>query len=282
MHSSRRATVWQPLGLRQRIEHAQLLAPEDVGRDSRSSASLLGAVLARAVRSRPRRRLLGGQDATGAYAFRSLLDSGAVVANGRDAPIEELDPLAGIRAGVRRTIDERAVLASGAGADRRAGVPRDVCRAGLARPATSGAAAQLLPGILRRPRRARPRSVGRPRRAGRRDDGRRPLGAQPAALGLRAARFCLAPYVRENRRWPSGAMVSASAPFASTQEDPTMKHRVLISVALAALACAAVASTATGAGERAALPVPRRADRHRPEFARAAGRGRQQAALRRH
>ena len=43
----------------------------------------------------------------GAYAFRSLLDSGAVVVNGSDAPIEELDPLAGIRAGVRRSIDER-------------------------------------------------------------------------------------------------------------------------------------------------------------------------------
>src|SRR5262249_37383663 len=43
----------------------------------------------------------------GAYAFRSLLESGAVVANGSDAPIEELDPLAGIRAGGLRTIDER-------------------------------------------------------------------------------------------------------------------------------------------------------------------------------
>jgi predicted amidohydrolase YtcJ len=42
-----------------------------------------------------------------AYAFRSLLDSGAVVANGSDAPIEELDPLLGIRAGVLRTLDER-------------------------------------------------------------------------------------------------------------------------------------------------------------------------------
>ena len=40
-----------------------------------------------------------------AYAYRSLLDSGAVVANGSDAPIEELDPLAGIRAGVLRTLD---------------------------------------------------------------------------------------------------------------------------------------------------------------------------------
>src|SRR5207244_52469 len=43
----------------------------------------------------------------GAYAYRSLLDSGAVLANGSDAPIEELDPLAGIRAGVLRTLDER-------------------------------------------------------------------------------------------------------------------------------------------------------------------------------
>ena len=43
-----------------------------------------------------------------AYAFRSLWDSGALVVNGSDAPIEELDPLAGICAGVLRTLDERA------------------------------------------------------------------------------------------------------------------------------------------------------------------------------
>ncbi len=42
-----------------------------------------------------------------AYAFRSLLASGAVVVNGSDAPIEDLDPLLGIRAGVLRTLDER-------------------------------------------------------------------------------------------------------------------------------------------------------------------------------
>src|SRR5262249_38135848 len=43
----------------------------------------------------------------GAYAFRSLLETGAMLANGSDAPIEELDPLAGVRAGVLRSIDER-------------------------------------------------------------------------------------------------------------------------------------------------------------------------------
>ena len=39
--------------------------------------------------------------------LRSLLESGALVANGSDAPVEELDPLAGIAAGVLRTIDDR-------------------------------------------------------------------------------------------------------------------------------------------------------------------------------
>jgi predicted amidohydrolase YtcJ len=43
----------------------------------------------------------------GAYAYRSLLDAGALLANGSDAPVEELDPLAGIVAGVLRTLDER-------------------------------------------------------------------------------------------------------------------------------------------------------------------------------
>jgi predicted amidohydrolase YtcJ len=43
----------------------------------------------------------------GAYAFRSLIDSGAVVVNGSDAPIEELDPWAGIVSGVLRTADDR-------------------------------------------------------------------------------------------------------------------------------------------------------------------------------
>ena len=48
-----------------------------------------------------------GDQLPGSYAFRSLWDSGAVIVNGSDAPVEELDPLAGIRAGVLRTIDER-------------------------------------------------------------------------------------------------------------------------------------------------------------------------------
>jgi predicted amidohydrolase YtcJ len=97
---------WEPLGLRQRIEHAQLLAPEDVTRFGR-----LGVTASVQFSHAPSDRDLADRfwagKTDGAYAFRSLKDSGAVLCNGSDAPIEELDPLAGICAGVRRTLDDR-------------------------------------------------------------------------------------------------------------------------------------------------------------------------------
>jgi predicted amidohydrolase YtcJ len=97
---------WQPLGLRHRIEHAQLLTPEDLPR-----FAALGIAASVQFSHAPSDRDLadrfwGGLE-SGPYAFRSLLDSGAVLANGSDAPIEELDPLEGLRAGVLRTLDER-------------------------------------------------------------------------------------------------------------------------------------------------------------------------------
>jgi predicted amidohydrolase YtcJ len=97
---------WAPKGLRQRVEHAQCLAPEDLPRFAE-----LGVAVSVQFSHAPSDRDLADRfwaDKTdGTYAFRSLLESGAVVANGSDAPIEELEPLAGIRAGVLRTIDER-------------------------------------------------------------------------------------------------------------------------------------------------------------------------------
>jgi predicted amidohydrolase YtcJ len=98
--------LWQPLGLRHRIEHCQCLAPEDVPRFAK-----LGIACSVQFSHAPSDRDLADRfwpdHAAGTYAFRSLWDSGAVVANGSDAPVEELDPLAGIRAGVFRTIDAR-------------------------------------------------------------------------------------------------------------------------------------------------------------------------------
>ena len=98
--------LWEPLGLRHRIEHAQCLASEDVARFSALGVAC-SVQFSHAPSDRDLAERFWPEELDGAYAFRSLWDSGALVANGSDAPVEELDPLAGIRAGVRRTIDDR-------------------------------------------------------------------------------------------------------------------------------------------------------------------------------
>jgi predicted amidohydrolase YtcJ len=100
------ADLWRPLGLRQRIEHAQLLDQADLAR-----FGALGVTASVQFAHAPSDRDLADrvwEGHAGAYAFRSLLEAGARLANGSDAPIEELDPLQGLVAGVRRTLDERA------------------------------------------------------------------------------------------------------------------------------------------------------------------------------
>jgi predicted amidohydrolase YtcJ len=97
---------WQPLGLRPRIEHAQLLAHDDVPRFAALGVAA-SVQFSHAPSDRDLAERFWGEKTAGAYAYRSLLDAGTVVANGSDAPIEELDPLAGIRAGVLRTLDDR-------------------------------------------------------------------------------------------------------------------------------------------------------------------------------
>jgi len=99
--------LWAPLGLRHRVEHCQCLAPEDVNRFAELGIAC-SVQFAHAPSDRDLADRYWGDRTECAYAFRSLLDSGAVVANGSDAPVEELDPLAGIRAGVLRTIDDRS------------------------------------------------------------------------------------------------------------------------------------------------------------------------------
>jgi len=97
---------WEPRGLRNRIEHAQLLAWDDVPR-----FGALGVTASVQFSHAPSDRNLADRIWGGmtdrAYAYKSLWNSGAVVANGSDAPVEELDPLAGLQAGVLRSLDGR-------------------------------------------------------------------------------------------------------------------------------------------------------------------------------
>ncbi|HUU55560.1 MAG TPA: amidohydrolase [Armatimonadota bacterium] len=90
-----------------RIEHAQLLRPQDIPRFARlgivasmQPCHLLGDI-------DPAERYWGRRSRH-AYPLRSLLSSGAALAFGSDAPVETSDPLAGIYAAVmRQTLDGR-------------------------------------------------------------------------------------------------------------------------------------------------------------------------------
>ena len=97
---------WQPLGLRQRVEHAQCLALDDLPRFAELGVAV-SVQFSHAPSDRELAERFWPHELEGTYAFRSLIESGALVATGSDAPIEDLDPWAGIRAGVLRTLDER-------------------------------------------------------------------------------------------------------------------------------------------------------------------------------
>jgi predicted amidohydrolase YtcJ len=97
---------WRPKGLRHRIEHAQCLSADDLPRFA--ALGIAASVqFSHAPSDRDLAERFWGDKLAGTYAFRSLGESGALLANGSDAPIEELDPWAGICAGVLRTLDDR-------------------------------------------------------------------------------------------------------------------------------------------------------------------------------
>ena len=92
-----------PKDLRWRIEHAQHLDPADVPRFAKLGviASMQGI---HCTSDAPWviKRLGAERARSGAYVWRSLLESGAVVTNGTDVPVESIDPLRGFYATVTR------------------------------------------------------------------------------------------------------------------------------------------------------------------------------------
>lgn len=78
---------------RWRIEHAQVIAPEDIPRFAQMGviASMQPSHAISDLHFAPAR--LGAERLAGAYAWRALLDSGATIAAGSDAPVEKGDPL---------------------------------------------------------------------------------------------------------------------------------------------------------------------------------------------
>ena len=84
-------------GWRPRIEHAQCVDPADVPR-FRAAGAIASMQPIHAVSDREVADREWGERVRGAYAWRSLLDAGAVLAFGSDAPVESADPLLGIDA----------------------------------------------------------------------------------------------------------------------------------------------------------------------------------------
>jgi predicted amidohydrolase YtcJ len=89
------------LHLRHRIEHVQILHPDDIPR-----LAALGVIASmqpiHATQDMLLADALWGARSAGAYAFRSLLRAGAALAFGSDSPVEDLNPIKGIHAAVTR------------------------------------------------------------------------------------------------------------------------------------------------------------------------------------
>ncbi len=89
------------IGLRHRMEHVQLLNPTDIPRfkalDIIASMQPIHATSDMVLADE-----YWGERARWGYAWKSLLNAGARLAFGSDAPVESLDPLVGIHAAITR------------------------------------------------------------------------------------------------------------------------------------------------------------------------------------
>jgi len=87
---------------RWRIEHAQIVDPVDINRFAKTGAiASMQPVHQTSDRLMAEGRL-GPNRLKGAYAWRSILDSGGKLAFGTDVPVESPDPFAGIAAAITR------------------------------------------------------------------------------------------------------------------------------------------------------------------------------------
>ena len=96
-----------PSDLRWRIEHAQHLNPDDIPRFAKLGViASMQPVHATSDGSWVETRIGPRRAAAGAYVWRSLRDSGAVIAVGTDAPVENLNPIANYYAAVTRRLPD--------------------------------------------------------------------------------------------------------------------------------------------------------------------------------
>jgi predicted amidohydrolase YtcJ len=87
---------------RHRVEHAQVIHADDISRFSEMEIIAAMQPIHATSDMYWAGERLGADRASGAYAWRSLLDSGAVLAFGSDFPVEKVNPMLGIYAAITR------------------------------------------------------------------------------------------------------------------------------------------------------------------------------------
>ncbi|HLE68263.1 MAG TPA: amidohydrolase [Vicinamibacteria bacterium] len=93
--------------LRWRIEHAQHIHPDDVPRFAKLGViASMQAVHCTSDGPWVLKRLGEERAKSGAYVWRDLIASGAVVTNGTDVPVEDADPIASFYASVTRILSD--------------------------------------------------------------------------------------------------------------------------------------------------------------------------------
>ena len=86
-----------------RLEHIQLVHPDDRGRFARAGIAASVQPIHLRADAAAARRLWGDRAETNGYTWRTLADSGAVLAFGTDAPVEPIDPWPGLAMAVTRS-----------------------------------------------------------------------------------------------------------------------------------------------------------------------------------
>ena len=97
--------------LRWRIEHAQHIHPADIPRFGKLGViAVMQGIHATSDAPYVLARLGPTRAESGAYVWQSLMQSGAIVANGTDVPVERIDPMANFHATITRKTKDGSVF----------------------------------------------------------------------------------------------------------------------------------------------------------------------------
>jgi predicted amidohydrolase YtcJ len=121
-----------------RLEHVQMLHPDDRGRFAKGGIAASVQPVHLRADAAAARRLWGDRAERNGYTWRTLVESGAVVAFGTDAPVEPIDPWPGLSMAVTRSDPSWPAGTRPFGPDEALSLERALRAACVAPPLTAG------------------------------------------------------------------------------------------------------------------------------------------------